>query len=74
MLKPVIQLYFNLRTNLNESIRAVTDEVNNLLHPTCAYESTLKKMDMEETNATSQEIGRADLTTEQATSLKFKVE
>jgi hypothetical protein len=68
-LKPVIQLYFNLRTNLNESICKVTSEVNNLLHPSGAETSipiTVQERDTDKTLNTC-------VTPELEKPLRFKV-
>lgn len=71
--KPVIQLYFNLRTNLNESICKVADEVNNLLYPTGTQTSAPTKTVDEGTSVSSNMTFRSNMTPEQEESFKFKV-
>lgn len=41
-IKPVVELYFMLQTNLGESISNITELINDLLYPNCTANATTK--------------------------------
>lgn len=73
-IKPVVELYFMLQTNLNESICKITEVINDLLHPPGdRVEETVVLGDITRKQSLSKSKSKSDLTPDQEQDLKYKV-
>lgn len=75
-IRPVVELYFMLQTNLNESICKITEVINDLLHPPNSQNeetTTLTSSSVPKEQLLSRSKCKFDLTPVQEQDLKYQV-